>query len=304
MNVLIVEDSRAIRDLVIAYIEEIGHKAVGAEDGHDALEIFSHEKFDLVMMDVEMPGIDGFETTRRMRARLADQWIPIIFLSSNFSGNHFVEGINAGGDVYLGKPVNGPVLQAMVKAMGRIANMQEQLSEANRALERLSQIDPLTNLMNRRGFFLNLEREFGRSNRDHTPISLIMLDVDSFKPYNDNYGHLRGDSCLKMISKALNSALLRPADIVARYGGEEFVILLPNTETEGAILVAERVRLAVAKENLEHNFSPVANYITVSLGVATKSSDKQSPEDLIGLADKRLYIAKDSGRNRFVAESE
>ncbi len=304
MNVLVVEDSRAIRDLVIAYIEEVGHKAVGAEDGHDALEIFSHEKFDLVMMDVEMPGIDGLETTRRIRARLGDQWIPIVFLSSNFSGSHFVEGINAGGDAYLGKPVNGPVLQSMVRAMGRIANMQEQLSRANRELERLSQVDALTNLMNRRGFYLNLGREFGRSAREHSPLSLIMLDVDSFKPYNDNYGHLRGDSCLKMIAKAIQSAILRPADIVARYGGEEFVILLPNTETSGAIQVAERVRKAVESENLEHQFSPVASYVTVSLGVATKTTSETSPEDLIGLADKRLYIAKDSGRNRYVAESD
>jgi diguanylate cyclase (GGDEF)-like protein len=304
MDILVVDDSRVIRELVIAYVEGIDHKAVGAKDGNEALELLHHQKFDLVMMDVEMPGINGFETTRRIRAYLGEQWIPIVFLSSNFSADHFVEGIDAGGDAYLPKPVNGPVLQSMVRAMGRIAVMQEKLAEANRELERLSQVDPLTNLMNRRGLYLAIGREWGRASREHSPLSLIMLDVDSFKPYNDNYGHLRGDSCLKMIAKAVQSALLRPADIVARYGGEEFVILLPGTAIEGAVQVAERVRQAVENERLEHAFSKVASYVTVSLGVASKGATEIVPDDLIGLADKRLYKAKESGRNRYVAEGD
>ena len=297
MNVLLVEDSRAIRQLVAAYVEEVGHKVLMAETGEIALELFDQEHVDLVLMDIELPGIDGFEVTRRMRARLSDEWLPIVFLSSNSSDQHFVTGIKAGGDAYLAKPVNGPVLQSMVQAMGRIASIQEQLQKVNGELNRLAHVDVLTELTNRRGFFTSYEREWGRADREHETLSVILADIDSFKAYNDNYGHLEGDDCLRRVARAMASCILRPADVVARYGGEEFVVLLPNTSSEGAMLVAERLRKAVNDEAIPHSHSLGGSTVSISLGVAEKAED-QTSDGLLEVADKNLYKAKEGGRNQ------
>ena len=297
MIVLLVEDSRAIRHLVAAYVEEVGHKVLMAESGERALELFDQEHVDLVLMDIELPGIDGFEVTRRMRARLADEWLPIVFLSSNASDQHFVRGIKAGGDAYLAKPVNGPVLQSMVQAMGRIAAIQEQLQKVNEELNRLAHIDALTELTNRRGFIMSYGREWGRASREEAPLSVIMIDIDSFKAYNDHYGHLEGDDCLRRVAQAMASCIMRPADFVARYGGEEFIVLLPNTSGEGAMLVAERLRQAVEKETIPHAYSLAGKMVSVSLGVAEKT-EGQTADGLLEAADKNLYKAKGGGRNQ------
>ena len=297
MNVLLVEDSRAIRHLVAAYVEEVGHRVVMAESGESALELFDKGHIDLVLMDIELPGIDGFEVTRRMRARLSKEWLPIVFLSSNSSDQHFVKGIKAGGDAYLAKPVNGPVLQSMVQAMGRIASIQEQLQKVNEELSRLAHVDALTELTNRRGFIMSYGREWGRASREDTPLSIVMIDIDSFKAYNDNYGHLEGDDCLRRVAQAMVSCIMRPSDVIARYGGEEFVVLLPNTSIEGAILVAERLRLAVEEEAIPHDYSLAGKTVSVSLGVAEKVKG-QASDGLLEFADKNLYKAKKSGRNQ------
>lgn len=297
MNVLLVEDSRAIRHLVAAYVEEVGHKVLMAESGESALELFDQEHVDLVLMDIELPGIDGFEVTRRMRARLADEWLPIVFLSSNASDQHFVRGIKAGGDAYLAKPVNGPVLQSMVQAMGRIASIQEQLQKVNCELNRLAHVDVLTELTNRRGFFMSYDREWGRADRENETLSVILIDIDSFKAYNDNYGHLEGDDCLRRVAQSMASCILRPADVIARYGGEEFIVLLPNTSTEGAMLVAERLRQVVEKEAIPHAYSLGGPTVSVSLGVAEKT-ENQTSDGLLEAADKNLYKAKEGGRNQ------
>ena len=297
MNVLLVEDSRAIRHLVTAYVEEVGHRVLSAESGESALELFDKEQIDLVLMDIELPGIDGFEVTRRMRARLSDDWLPIVFLSSNSSDQHFVKGIKAGGDAYLSKPVNGPVLQSMVQAMGRIASIQEQLQKVNGELSRLAHVDVLTELTNRRGFFTSYDREWGRASREKEPLTIILIDIDSFKVYNDNYGHLEGDDCLRRVAQSMANNVLRPTDIIARYGGEEFVVLLPNTSQEGALLVAERLRGAVEQQKIPHAHSPASQYVTVSVGVAGKR-EEHDQNGLLESADRCLYRAKDSGRNR------
>ncbi|UZE95671.1 GGDEF domain-containing response regulator [Alkalimarinus alittae] len=301
MNVLLVEDSRAIRELVTAYIEEMGHRVVTAETGESAMELFDKKQINLVIMDIQLPGIDGFEVTRRIRARLFGDWLPIVFLSSNSSDAHFVEGINAGGDAYLAKPVNGPVLQAMVRAMGRIVEIQEQLQKTNEKLSQLAHIDALTELNNRRGFVLLYGREWARSSRESLPLSVIMIDIDSFKAYNDNYGHLAGDDTLRLVAKTLLSSLLRPTDIVARYGGEEFVVLLPNTTLEGSMRVAERLRGTIENQMISHEFSSTGNYLTISAGCAEKVKD-QAATQLIDKADQNLYKAKENGRNQVFGE--
>ncbi len=297
MNVLVVDDSKALRYLICAYIDEAGHQYTGVGSGEEALETFAKLSFDMVLMDVEMPGIDGFETTRRIRALLGNDWIPVVFLSSRTSDDNFVQGINAGGDAYLFKPINKPVLQAMLRAMNRLAEMKHSLQKANEELYRLATVDPLTGLLNRRSLVESLEREWWRSERDMTPLSVVLIDVDAFKHFNDHYGHLVGDDCLREVASVLKDNTLRPGDLVARFGGEEFMVILPGTDLAGAIDVAERLRSAVEGRQIRHDASPFGNWVTISLGIAEKMGCGNIDE-LISLADSQLYEAKGAGRNR------
>jgi len=297
MNVLVVDDSRSIRSIVGAYITELGHTTVDADSGEAALALFHQHDIDLVLMDIEMPGINGYDVTRKLRRDLGDSWLPIIFLSSNKSDDHFIEGITAGGDAYLFKPVNGPMLQSMVAAMGRIASIQEKLEHANKQLEKMAFLDPLTGLNNRRSMLASLNNEWGRANRNGYPLSVIILDADDFKSYNDFYGHIAGDKCLVNIAEVLQKFLLRSSDMSFRYGGEEFFVMLPETSLEGAVIVAERLRKAIEDAAIKHERSSNQGIITVSLGVAAKSPLHNTPEELIKSADKLLYQAKDNGRN-------
>lgn len=159
MKVLVVEDSRSISHLIEAFVVDLGHTVQVAETGELALQLFDPDTTDLILMDIALPGIDGYAVTREIRSRLGQKWIPIIFLSAQLGDEHFVEGIKAGGDAYLYKPVNGPVLQSMVSAMGRIALMQQELQDANARLQEMAFLDPLTGLYNRRGMLSHLEKE-------------------------------------------------------------------------------------------------------------------------------------------------
>lgn len=300
MNVLIVEDSRSLRITIQVCVEDLGHKALCAETGEEGLEIFNNSNVDLILMDINLPGINGFEVTRRIREQLKNDWIPIIFLSAQNSDDAFIEGIGAGGDAYLFKPVNAAVLQSMVSAMGRIASIQDQLQEANRQLESMAYFDPLTKLLNRRGMMNAMEREWSRSKRNKLELSILLLDVDHFKAYNDFYGHLEGDRCLESISETLQNATLRPADMACRFGGEEFLVLLPETSQQGAREVGLRILEALRDAKLPHEKSNTAEYVTVSIGVAS-NIDQTDIESMIKSADEHLYEAKAAGRNQIGA---
>ncbi len=179
----------------------------------------------------------------------------------------------------------------------------DELQKANRELQRLVSVDGLTQIANRRYFDDCLEKEWKRMIREQSIISLILCDIDFFKLYNDNYGHQEGDKCLKAVAQAINSAIKRPADIVARYGGEEFVVILPNTESEGAFFVAERIRQEILKLKIPHVHSEADQYITLSLGVSTAAMNQGiPPEALIESADRALYEAKEQGRNRAILQ--
>lgn len=300
MNVLVVEDSRSISHLIKAFVNDLGHDVAVAATGEEALQLFDPDTIDLVLMDIALPGIDGYEVTRRIRAQLGDKWIPIIFLSAQLGDEHFVEGIQAGGDAYLYKPVNGPVLQSMVAAMGRIGAAQQALQDANDKLQEMAFLDPLTGLYNRRGLLNHLEKEWGRARRNRTALSVLVMDVDHFKAYNDHYGHLEGDRCLEQIGETIAKNLHRAADVACRYGGEEFLLLLPDTAREGAIEVAKRIQLAFQEAALAHEKSPTCDHVTVSIGIAERG-DEGGPEALIRKADQYLYKAKELGRNTWFA---
>ena len=308
MNILLVEDSLPVSIIIRSIAKSAGHEIIHAEDGETALDIFPRNQFDLVLMDVEMPGIDGYETTRRLRTILGDVWIPIIFLSGNTDEHYLAQGIEAGGDDYLSKPVKPRVLKAKINAMARISSIQDQLGKANHdlsianeELQRLSCLDGLTSVVNRRGFDMQFSVEWRRCLRDMTALCVMMIDVDNFKPFNDHYGHLAGDDCLRNIAQAIKSELLRPGDIIARFGGEEFVVLLPCTEIEGAIDVANRIMQALEKANIAYPDGIVADRSTISMGICC--SDQLTKEDesnrLLEFADAALYEAKSKGRNQY-----
>ncbi len=305
MKVLVVDDSKVIRMLASDCIISLGHQVFEAENGLDAIACVKENDIDLVLMDVEMPGIDGFETTLRIRAMKDIDWFPIIFITAKFDDDSFANGILSGGDAYLSKPINPLRLQLTITAMERIYVMRQKLQEAqkeimiaNKKLERLALYDELTGLANRRNFDETLDRQFKLAKRNKSPISLIISDIDFFKIYNDTYGHQQGDECLASVANVIGSVPVRPTDKACRYGGEEFTIILPDTNLEGGLIIAEKLRQAVFDENIKHEGSEVAPCVTLSLGLATYTGQFQTPDEMLKAADDALYRAKDNGRNR------
>lgn len=295
-NVLIVDDSPATCTLVSGLVESLGFTVIVAANGEEALAALARYPVDLVVLDVEMPGIDGFETCRIMRS-LRKDWFPVIYLSGHSNDENVVQGLDAGGDAYVFKPVNARVLESVLRSMGRISGMKQALREANQQLEKLAYFDGLTEVMNRRGFNDTLKRYWLQARREHASLSLLILDVDFFKKFNDSCGHMEGDQCLQRISRLLEKTVLRPADIVARYGGEEFAVILMQTGIEGAQVVAEKIQSAVRHEMIPHPASPLAGHVTLSIGISS-SATATSTDELIRQADEALYRAKSSGRNQ------
>ncbi len=307
MNIAVVDDTQVNLLIVRKHVELLGHTAVTARNGVEALDVYTRCKPDLILMDVTMPEMDGYEAARRIRAlEGGNQWTPIIFLTGLGAEEDLKCGIEAGGDDYLVKPVSPVVLAAKIKAMQRLLDMRAALVETtrkldavNQQLQRLSDLDGLTGIPNRRRFEETVLVEWRRSARAASALSLAMIDVDSFKEYNDYYGHLAGDECLRRIARALQRTLLRPGDMLARYGGEEFVAVLPATPLSGGLIIGQQLREAVIALGLAHAKSAAEPHVTVSVGIATIVPDYAgSPEMLVAAADEMLYRAKHNGRNQ------
>ena len=308
MKILVVDDSPTIRAALKGLLERMGHTVVEANDGKEALQMYRQDRPGLVLIDVVMPVMDGYESAQHMRETSADEWVPIIFLSSKEADQDLDRAIEAGGDDYLVKPVSFVVLNAKIRALQRLESMRTKqlemsrdLASANRELEKLSRQDGLTGIANRRYFDSYLVTEVRRAAREKAPVSLILSDVDHFKAFNDCYGHQAGDDCLRRVAAALSSAGRRPADLAARYGGEEFAIVLPGTVLEGAVDVAQAVSRVIDGLAIPHARSAVDQTVTLSQGVVSLIPEKESAsEDLIQRADQALYMAKQQGRNRYV----
>ena len=311
MKALLIEDTLTSATLVSHQLRKMGIEPILARDGEKGIELFKAQRPDLILLDIIMPGMDGFEVARRIRQLEKDgEWTPIIFLTARTSDADLEKGISVGGDDYLIKPVSETVLAAKVKAMQRIAQMRysllvltRKLDDANQELTRLSSLDGLTGISNRRQFDECLLREWRRVGRQAKPLSILLCDVDYFKQFNDGYGHQVGDECLKAVARTLQSALRRPADMVARYGGEEFAVILPDTDLTGAKRVAEAMRAAVEGLRIAHRFAESGGVVTISIGVATMVPTRGEAESAVLLkrADDALYRAKQAGRNRVVA---
>jgi len=308
MKILVVDDSPTIRAALKGLLERMGHTVVEANDGKEALQMYRQDRPGLVLIDVVMPIMDGYESARHMRETKADEWVPIIFLSSKEADQDLDRAIEAGGDDYLVKPVSFVVLNAKIRALQRLESMRTKqlemsrdLASANRELEKLSRQDGLTGIANRRYFDSYLVTEVRRGARERQPLSLILSDVDHFKAFNDCYGHQAGDDCLRRVAAALSSAGRRPADLAARYGGEEFAMVLPGTVLDGAVDVAQAVSRVIEGLAIPHERSAVDRRVTLSQGVVSLTPEKEtSSEDLIQRADQALYLAKQQGRNRYV----
>lgn len=306
MRILLVDDSRTSRMVTGGHLSEGGHTVVEAANGREALVRLDEHEVDLILMDVEMPEMNGYDTAKAIRRQHSDEeWVPLIFLSGRVEDHDLAQGIDAGGDDYIHKPVSPVVLQSKIVAMERITamrsrllSMQAQLADANQELRRLSSQDGLTGIANRRCFDQALEAEWRRARRSGMPLGLIMLDVDYFKRYNDTYGHQKGDDCLKAVAQAISDSVSRGGDLVARYGGEEFAILLPETPAPGGMQIAERVLSSIRVKALVHESSDVAAIVTASLGLSVGVPTQSStPADLVKAADNALYRAKCRGRN-------
>jgi diguanylate cyclase (GGDEF)-like protein len=308
MKILLVDDSATIRAATSTMLVKMGHAVTTAENGEQALLSYKRESPNLVLMDVNMPVMDGYTAAQRIRSEYPQDWVPIIFLSGADDEQHLELGIRAGGDDYLIKPCGYVVLEAKIRAMQRIDDMRRRQLEtsaelllANKQLERMASEDGLTEIANRRHFDVYLAAELARARRTKQTVALALCDVDFFKPYNDHYGHQAGDECLKRIAATLESTCRRPADLVARYGGEEFALVLPETELSGALQVAEMARKAVEQLKITHEHSSAASHVSISAGVAAKLPELTiTAEQLIMAADQALYQAKHLGRNRVV----
>jgi diguanylate cyclase (GGDEF)-like protein len=289
-SVLIVEDDSAIQALLTAVLA-LTYDVTAVGTGREALERVATGGYDLVLLDIGLPDMDGFSVCRQMKSDPRCRDVPVIFLTSRNSSQDEVNGLEAGGIDYIAKPINPAILRARV-------NNHAELKHARDALSRLARLDGLTGLPNRRTFDDVLDREWRRLARVSQPLSLILFDVDHFKLYNDTYGHGSGDVCLKAIADCATAALQRPADMVARYGGEEFIAVLPDTTSDGAKAVAEDIRENIAARGIAHETSPTAPIVTVSLGLVTAvPTPDGAVDDLVAAADRALYAAKAAGRN-------
>lgn len=277
---------------------QVMHRAFGqdcqvfmATSGAQALQIAQSQSPDLVLLDIEMQGMDGFEVCRRLKASDLTRHIPVIFVTAHTDPAQETQGLELGAVDFIAKPVNPSVLRARARTHLLLKYQSDMLRE-------LAYLDGLTTLHNRRYFDQQLDLEWARSIRQDTVLSLILLDVDYFKRYNDHYGHQAGDDCLREIALLLKSSFKRGTDIVARYGGEEFVCLLPDTQHVDAMRLAEEIGRRIRERALPHATSDVAAAVTVSLGVASGTGLQAGAKDLLALADQQLYVAKSSGRAR------
>lgn len=289
-RILIVDDER-ININILNNLLKTDYKIMAATNGEQAIKAALTGQPDLIMLDILMPEMDGHQVCRRLKSDPVTRSIPIIFITTMGDAENETMGFALGAVDYIPKPFNNAVVKARVAVHLR-------LKRQNDILENLASKDPLTEVSNRRAYDQVCCEEWRRCQREKLPISLIMLDVDQFKQYNDNYGHGAGDECLVRIAKAIGNCIHRPGDMLARYGGEEFAVIMSGTHSAGAVQLAQQFHTAVAELAIPHEHSIVAPYVTISVGVATTSrADEVTLEQLSEAADKMLYQAKESGRN-------
>ncbi len=314
-TLLVVDDERFNLN-ILKDILEVDYDLLLAKSGEQAWQRASSDSPpDLILLDIMMPDMDGYQVLEKLKANAVTREIPVIFITAMGAEEDEARGLGLGAVDYITKPISAAIVRARVRthlalrhSMREMAQLNAQLAQKNAELVRLNAIlenmamlDGLTGIPNRRHFDACLEQEWSRSVREQTPISLILMDIDFFKLFNDNYGHGAGDVCLQQVARTLAGAMTRPVDLMARYGGEEFVCLLPGTDLEGVATVGNKLRESIHALGLEHRYSKVAGHVTLSMGGVTLVPPRgSSPAILLKAADERLYEAKREGRDRLV----
>lgn len=342
-TILVVDDNPDNLSVLFTSLTKAGFTVLTKKDGESALNVVAKKQPDIILLDILMPDLDGFEVCCRLKNNEKTRDIPVIFMSALSDTVDKIRGFQVGGVDYITKPFHYEEVLARVNAHLMIRKLQQELKAqhatleaqhtklqaqhqltvqlnaqltqeirerrqaeselavANLELQRLAALDGLTHLANRRRFDEYLAQEWNRMAREQKSLSLILCDIDYFKRYNDSYGHQAGDQCLQQIAERMSGVIHRPADVVARYGGEEFVIVLPNTNAEGAMHIARSLQHGIRLLQIPHAQSSVDTYVTLSMGVtATVPQPGTSADILVEMADNALYEAKARGRNLIV----
>lgn len=290
-RILVVDDIKTNVELMRAILEET-YEVYTVTDGAKAVGLATELLPDLILLDVMMPEVDGFEVCRQLKESDQTRDIPVIFVTALDDQVDEKKGLEVGAIDYLAKPVNAAIVTARVRNHIRLKKYSDMLKHQ-------AMVDGLTGLANRRRFDEYIDIEWKRGTRSGTSMSILMLDVDFFKKYNDRYGHLSGDDCLCKVAGAIKAVLTRPSDIAARYGGEEFAVILPETQMEGALKVAGSVKESIESLQIPHESSETAKHVTVSIGLCCmEPSIFESVDGFIACADAKLYEAKKEGRNK------
>lgn len=298
MNVVVADDDVTSRLMLQAAVEDLGHECLMAADGNQAWKLFVETSPDVLIADRMMPGLDGLELCRRVRAHAAASYTYVILATSLGEREDVLEGMETGADDYLIKPLDPFDLETRLVAARRVTALHAELAEHRAELDRLASTDPLTGLRNRRSLEEDLATLHVRSRRYRRAYCIVMCDVDHFKDYNDRFGHPAGDEVLRAVGAALR-AEIREGDDAYRYGGEEFLLLLPEQTLESGTVVGERARQAVEKLRMPERVAFPDAVVSISVGVAALTpSHERSETAVLEAADEALYRAKKSGRNQ------
>ena len=293
-NTILVVDDQTLNLYLLKDVLK-GYRVILAKDGEQALAILKEEQLpDLILLDILMPGMTGYEVIKVIKDNERTKDIPVIFITGLNSAENEEEGLNLGAMDYIVKPFNSAIVRARIRNALRLRNQQ-------RMLENLVHIDGLTEIPNRRNLDITLDKELKSAARNKRWLSLMMIDVDKFKHYNDSYGHAKGDEALIKLAKTIRSCLIRPDDFAARYGGEEFFVVLPDTDEVGGKVVADTILRCINTTKLEHQKPQGDPWLTISLGgysLIPEQSDNQ--QALIEKADALMYTAKKNGGNQVV----
>lgn len=295
-RILLADDDDVTRDYVRSLLVGHGMKVEAVNDGQRAVSLVRDQQFDLVLLDIIMPGLDGLDCCRLIKSITQSTFLPIILLTARTDTDSRVTGLRIGADDYVCKPFDERELLARVNNLLRLKRMHDNINDAKERLADLAVKDELTGLYNYRYLHNRMGEEFKRADRYREPLACIMVDIDHFKEVNDRYGHDAGDAVLREVAARLNKAV-REIDVVTRYGGEEFLLVLPSTNFAGALSVADRVWRAIGSQRFMLERKELQ--LTVSVGVAVfPSRDIKSKDSLIKAADRAMYQSKNEGRDR------
>jgi diguanylate cyclase (GGDEF)-like protein len=290
-TVLIIDDDPIVVDIMETVFDG-DLRILTARNGRAGIEMACAENPDLILLDVRMPDMDGYETCRQLKSMAETADIPVIFLTARIETEDEFKGLELGAIDYIAKPIVPQIVRARIQNHLTLKRQRDQLAN-------MSMIDGLTGIANRRRFDDHIEQELRRASRNKAPLSLLLMDIDDFKAYNDTYGHAKGDDCLRTVAQEIRNFLRRPSDLVARYGGEEFAVVLPDTPPEAAAMLGEKIRAGIEALNIPHKSARAADHVTVSIGAGLcRPEEPLTKAQLIEAADQQLYASKRAGRNR------